>query len=90
MAKKAQTVDDVIPFYTPADKISQELAALIASGIVTKDGDELIWREGQLEHVARVYAADPVQADRNYHDDVTVAKAYSGVQWESLVNAAKV
>jgi len=67
------------------------LNTLSASGIVLdvdRDG-AIVWRTGHLEHVARLYAADPVQTERDYHDDVTVAMAYCREQWDALVAEAK-
>ena len=71
------------------DMLPQELQNLIESDIATHDSGVVTWRTGHLEHVANLYASDPVQTERDYHDDVTVAKAYSAEEWSRLLEAAK-
>lgn len=96
MAKKPATVDDqrepqvevspdagYVAFDTP------ELRALVQSAIVTVSGGVVSWREGQLEHLARQYAADPVRTEADYHDDLAVAKTYSAGEFTQLVEAAR-
>lgn len=63
---------------------SAELNSLLESEIVTFDGNNLIWREGHLEHLARQYVANPAAAERDYHDDLAVARAYSKEVFEAL------
>lgn len=67
-----------------------EHAALYYSGIISNgdSGIELIWREGHLEHVARVYAASPAQCERDYHDELAVAKVACWERFEGLVMEA--
>lgn len=66
-----------------------ELDALLSSGIVSYDGNnDQVWREGHLEHVARIYAVSPAQAERDYHDELAVAKVACWERFEALVMEA--
>lgn len=85
-----QTVDDgrevasyIAPYNMP-DAIP-ELQALIDSHVLILDGTIATWREGHLEHIAAQYIADRARCEAIYHDDVTVARAYSREQWEALI-----
>lgn len=59
---------------------------LVASNIISKEG---AFREGHLEHVARVYASDPRLAWRDYGDDLTVALSADGGTFAALVELAR-
>lgn len=89
--KDPATVDDehepIMP-YIPMFGFIPELKALIVSEIVTFDNGSVTWRDGHLEHLARQYASNPVQTERDYHDDVTVARVYSADEFNALVAAA--
>lgn len=75
---------------TPASAYeSTPLQRLIDSGIVTATDGAITWRIGHLEHVARVYVADPVLAWRDYADDLTVALAADGSTFAAAVEAAR-
>ncbi len=65
------------------------LQRLIDSGIVTATDSAISWRDGHLEHVARLYVADPVLAWRDYADDLTVALAADGSAFAAAVEAAR-
>lgn len=65
-----------------------KLQRLIDSGIVTATDSELTWREGHLEHVARLYVSDPARAWRDYADDLTVAFAHDA-RFAALVDTAR-
>ena len=65
----------------------EPLQRLIASNIIGKDGKT--FREGHLEHVARVYAADVRLAWRDYADDLTVAFASDAKGFKALVAKAR-
>lgn len=88
MTKKKQpaTVDDErepeLP-YTPA-LVMPELQALMDSNVVTVKDSVVTFRAGHLEHVALQYVTDPVQAWRDYHDDIEVALRYCFEQWQML------
>ena len=69
---------------SPEDTAIQRL---IASNIISKDGKT--FREGHLEHVARVFAADVRIAWRDYADDLTVAFASDAKGFKALVAKAR-
>jgi Flp pilus assembly pilin Flp len=64
------------------------LARLIASNIVTATDSGLAWRDGHLEHLAALYAADPSRTWRDYADDLTVAFAHEA-GFAGMVEAAR-
>jgi hypothetical protein len=68
--------------YAPDDP----LASLLISGIVEVADGAITWRAGHLEHIANLFAGDPVTTERNYADDLAVARAYSAETWEQLTN----
>jgi hypothetical protein len=65
------------------------LQRLIDSGIIVAAEGAISWREGHLEHVARVYAADQRLAWRDYADDLTVALSADGGTFAALVDKAR-
>jgi len=66
------------------------IMSLTISGIITQNADGAItWRAGHLEHIANLYAGDPVTTERNYADDLAVARAYSAETWAALLEASK-
>ena len=62
---------------------------LILSNIISVENGVILWREGHLEHVARLYVSDPVQAWRDYADDLTVALAADGSTWAAVVERVR-
>lgn len=62
------------------------LARLILSGVAkqTPDG-KITWRMGHLLHIANLYRSNPAQTERDYADDLAVARAYSADVWEALL-----
>lgn len=59
---------------------------LIDAQLVTVDIDNNItWRTGHLEHIANLYRGDPQATERDYADDLAVARAYSRDVWEGLI-----
>lgn len=58
---------------------------LIESKVVTYDDHSVTWRTGHLEHIANLFAGDPATTERDYADDLAVARAYSREQWEALI-----
>ena len=79
-------VDDAhITAYYQLDKNSL-LGNLITSGVAAVTDGNIIWRTGHLEHIANLYAGDPATTERNYADDLAVARAYSPETWEKLTN----
>lgn len=69
------------------------LQTLTMSGIVETYGidiygniSDVVWRAGHLEHIANLFAGDPATTERNYADDLAVARAYSAETWERLTN----
>lgn len=71
------------------DTTSASLQRLIDSNIVTATDSAISWREGHLEHVARLYVSDPAQAWRDYADDLTVALSADGSTFAALVERAR-
>lgn len=69
--------------------LDEALQRLVDSGIVTVTDNAITWRTGHLEHVARLYAADPKLAWRDYADDLTVALAADGSNFAAAVEAAR-
>jgi hypothetical protein len=61
------------------------VARLLLSGIVTIVDSVLTWRAGHLEHIANLFAGDPETTERNYAEDLAVARAYSANVWERLI-----
>lgn len=91
------TIEDIV---TSAQTIAQELSptiegtnsALVSlqlSDIITIADGTITWRTGHLEHIANLYAGDPVTTERNYADDLAVARAYSAETWAALLEASK-
>jgi hypothetical protein len=76
--KAAQTVE--------AKPEGEAMQRLIASNVISKDG---AFREGHLEHLARVYVADKALAWRDYGDDLTVALSADGGAFAALVDKAR-
>lgn len=66
-----------------------ELRALLASGIIDYTDGVVTWRTGHLEHIANLFAGDPLTTERDYADDLAVARAYSADVWAGLVEAAR-
>lgn len=64
---------------------SPEVQALVESGIITYSDGVIIWRTGHLEHIANLYKGDPVTTERNYADDLLVARMYSAEVWAELI-----
>lgn len=63
-----------------------QVMRLYESGIIEIDNDnEITWRTGHLEHIANLYNGDPVTTERNYADDLAVARAYSAETWAKLI-----
>lgn len=81
MAKKTE-VQDAIMF-------NRELYALSHSGVVEVVDNVVTFRTGHLEHVANLYAGDPAKTERDYADDLAVARAYCREQWEALIATPK-
>ena len=69
--------------------VETPISRLVKSGIVTATEGAISWREGHLEHVARVYAADVRIAWRDYADDLTVALAADGGTFAALVDKVR-
>lgn len=70
-----------------ARELSQAATRLIQSGIISGREDTAItWRAGHLEHIANLYAGNPAQTERDYADDLAVARAYSADVWEALIS----
>jgi hypothetical protein len=70
-----------------AHELSQSAMRLVESGIIAAtDRGAIVWRAGHLEHIANLYASDPATTERNYADDLAVARAYSANVWERLTN----
>lgn len=67
----------------------EHVQRLIDSGIVVAAEGAISWREGHLEHVAKLYASDPAQTWRDYADDLTVALAADGSNFAALVERAR-
>ena len=87
MAKKRETTFDDIDFYPPEEgDIMPEAKSLLNSKILFHEGDQFVWRTGHLEHIANLYKGDPQTTERDYADDLAVARAYSREQWEALIN----
>lgn len=59
---------------------------LVASNVISKDG---AFRQGHLEHVARMYATDERLAWRDYNDDLTVALSADGGTFAALVDKVR-
>jgi len=59
---------------------------LLISNIIELSDHTITWRTGHLEHIANLFAGDPVTTERNYADDLAVARAYSAEAWERLTN----
>lgn len=62
-----------------------ELYSLSHSGIVVVTGNAITWRTGHLEHIANLFTGDPATTERDYADDLAVARAYSADVWEALI-----
>lgn len=67
--------------------------SLVISGVILTyriglDGaiSDVTWRTGHLEHIANLYAGDPAKTERDYADDLAVARAYSAETWDRLTN----
>lgn len=99
MAKKPVITDEYVSgvigetpngtiYYENGVQFSQDdlpLARLMLSDIITIDNGVITWRTGHLEHIANLYAGDPATTERDYADDLAVARAYSREQWEALI-----
>ena len=90
MAKKAEITDNgnsiIVNYPTTFNNASAMLRNLTISGIASQNEDGTItWRTGHLEHIANLYAGDPQTTERDYADDLAVARAYSREQWEALI-----
>lgn len=81
---KSKTVDDIREPVSALQFIP-ETASLVASGIIEIVNGGIVWREGHLAHLARLYQANPMQTERDYHDDVVTAQTYSQSEWERLI-----
>jgi hypothetical protein len=69
-----------------ASELSQSATRLIQSGIISgQEGTEITWRMGHLLHIANLYRSNPAQTERDYADDIAVARAYSADVWEALI-----
>ena len=78
--------------FTVETVISRELPEvqfLKESGIITIADGAITWRAGHLEHIANLFAGDPATTERNYADDLAVARSYSAETWASLIEATK-
>lgn len=62
-----------------------QVTALVNSDIITHADGIVTWRTGHLEHIANLYAGDPVTTERDYADDLAVARAYSADTWAKLI-----
>jgi hypothetical protein len=62
---------------------------LITSQMVVMNKHEIVWREGHLEHLACLYAADPVLTRRDYLDDLIVAENLDAERFAALVEQAR-
>lgn len=88
MARKAATVDDTREYKEPIAAVeSPEVTALATSGIITCGDGLVTWREGHLEHIANLYKGDPASTERDYSDDLAVARKYSADEWSALLEA---
>lgn len=61
------------------------LLRLTISDIITVINNHVVWRPGHLEHIANQYKGDPETTERNYADDLAVARVYSAELWEKLI-----
>lgn len=78
---------DYVDFHTAL--ANEALQRLIDSGVIVAAEGAISWRQGHLEHVARVYAADQRLAWRDYADDLTVALSADGGTFAALVELAR-
>lgn len=63
----------------------EPVSRLYESGIIEIDSNnDITWRPGHLEHIANLFAGDPAKTERDYADDLAVARAYSADAWEAL------
>lgn len=81
---KSKVVDDIHETVLPLQFIP-ETVSLIASGIIEIVNGGVVWRDGHLVHLARLYQANPMQTERDYHDDLVTAQTYSQSEWERLI-----
>lgn len=66
-------------------KLSPAAQALINSNVITLEDGAVSWRMGHLLHIANLYKGNPAQTERDYADDLAVARAYSADVWEALI-----
>lgn len=64
-----------------------QVIALAESGIITYSDGMITWREGHLAHIANLYKGDPEKTERDYSDDLVVARKYSADEWSALLEA---
>lgn len=62
---------------------------LTISGIVTVKDGVVTWRDGHLEHIAKLYVADPTRTERDYLDDLIVARNLDAEHFAALVDKAR-
>lgn len=89
ITKQIDTFVDSLSRESVAAYESNVMQRLIDSGIIVATEGAISWREGHLEHVARVYAADQRLAWRDYADDLTVALSVDGGTFAALVDKAR-
>lgn len=85
MARKPATVDDVREAVTVTEP--PEIATLVESGILTYADGLITWRDGHLTHLAHEYKSDPAKCERDYSDDLAIARQYSADEWSTLLEA---
>lgn len=88
MAKKQATVDDTREHEAAiAATEPPQVIALAESGIITYSDGMITWRDGHLAHIANQYKGDPAKCERDYSDDLVVARKYSATEWSALLEA---
>lgn len=63
-----------------------QVIALAESGVITYSDGMITWRDGHLAHIANQYKGDPAKCERDYSDDLAVARKYSPDEWEALLS----
>lgn len=82
-------ISGFVPRYPTVEGFHDAFVRLKLSDIITVADGAITWRAGHLEHIANLFAGDPVTTERNYADDLAVARAYSAETWASLLEATK-
>ena len=88
-SKAAEAIDNLSAVIAaiPPETLAQ--IRLIDSGIAILNKNEIVWRKGHLEHLARLYVADPALTRRDYLDDLIVAENLDAEKFAALVEQAR-